>query len=52
MLARHAGRTGIGELRAALAAYRPTPADKSGFEREFAHWITTEPRIPPPERNV
>ena len=52
MLERHAGRTGIGDLRAALAAYRPTPADKSGFEREFAHWITTEPRIPPPERNV
>jgi hypothetical protein len=51
-LERHAGRTGIGDLRAALAAYRPTPADKSGFEREFAHWITTHPRIPPPERNV
>jgi hypothetical protein len=42
----------IGELRAALAAYRPTAADKSGFEREFALWITTEPRIPPPQRNV
>ncbi len=35
-----------------MAAYRPTPADKSGFEREFAHWITTDPRIPPPQRNV
>jgi hypothetical protein len=52
MLARHARDARIGELRAALAAYRPTPADKSGFEREFAHWITTEPRIPPPQRNV
>jgi hypothetical protein len=51
-LARHARAPGVGELRAALAAYRPTPADKSGFEREFADWITTDPRIPPPERNV
>jgi Protein of unknown function (DUF559) len=51
-LARHAGAPGIVLLRAALAAYRPTPADKSGFERAFAHWITTEPRIPPPQRNV
>ena len=51
-LARHARAARIGELRAALAAYRPTPADKSGFEREFAHWITTDPRIPPPQRNV
>jgi Protein of unknown function (DUF559) len=52
MLARHARDARIGELRAALAAYRPTPADNSGFEREFAHWITTDPRIPPPQRNV
>ncbi len=51
-LAHHAGTAAIGALRAALAAYRPTPADKSGFEREFAQWITTDPRIPPPERNV
>jgi len=51
-LRRHAGAAAIGDLRAALAAYRPTPADKSGFEREFAHWITTDPRIPPPQRNV
>ena len=52
MLASHAHAARIGELRAALAAYRPTPADKSGFEREFAQWITTDPRIPPPQRNV
>jgi hypothetical protein len=52
MLASHARAAGIAKLRAALAAYRPTPADKSGFEREFAHWITTDPRIPPPQRNV
>jgi hypothetical protein len=51
-LADHAGAPRIGDLRAALAAYRPTPADESGFEREFAHWITTDPRIPPPHRNV
>jgi Protein of unknown function (DUF559) len=51
-LARHAGAPGIAPLRTALAAYRPTPADKSGFEGEFAHWITTDPRIPPPQRNV
>ena len=51
-LANHAGASRIAELRTALAAYRPTPADKSGFEREFAHWITTDPRIPPPLRNV
>jgi hypothetical protein len=51
-LAGHARAARIGELRAALAAYRPTAADKSGFEREFAYWITTDPRIPPPQRNV
>jgi hypothetical protein len=51
-LTNHAGAPGIGDLRAALAAYRPTPADKSGFEREFAQWITDHPRIPPPLRNV
>lgn len=52
VLTHHAQAPGIGALRAALAAYRPTPADKSGFEREFAHWIATDPRIPPPQRNV
>jgi hypothetical protein len=51
-LARHARAPGIVDLRAALAAYRPTPADKSGFEREFAHWLASDPRIPPPDRNV
>jgi hypothetical protein len=50
--ARHAGAPGVAVLRAELAAYRPTPADKSGFEREFAQWLTTDPRIPPPQRNV
>jgi very-short-patch-repair endonuclease len=39
-------------LRAALAAYRPTPADKSRFERGFAQWLTTDPRIPVLQRNV
>jgi Protein of unknown function (DUF559) len=51
-LASYARAARIGELRAALTAYRPTPADKSGFEREFAHAIETDPRIPPPQRNV
>ena len=51
-LTNHAGAARIGDLRAALAAYRPTPEDKSGFERDFADWITTDPRIPPPQRNV
>jgi hypothetical protein len=51
-LANHAGAPRIGVLRAALAAYRPTPADKSGFERDFAEWLTTDPAIPPPQRNV
>jgi hypothetical protein len=51
-LTNHAGAPRIGNLREALAAYRPTPADKSGFEREFAAWLTTDPRIPPPQRNV
>jgi hypothetical protein len=51
-LTSHARAPRIAELRAALAAYRPSPADKSGFEREFARWITTDPRIPPPQRNV
>jgi hypothetical protein len=51
-LIRHAQAPGIGDLRAAPAAYRPTPADTSGLEREFAYWITTDSRIPPPQRNV
>jgi hypothetical protein len=52
MLARHARAPGIGDLRGALAAYRPTPADKSGLEREFAEWLASDPRIPQPQRNV
>ncbi|MFZ0386261.1 MAG: type IV toxin-antitoxin system AbiEi family antitoxin domain-containing protein [Solirubrobacteraceae bacterium] len=51
-LAHHAGARGIAPLRAALAAYRPTRVDKSGFERDFAEWLTTDDRIPPPQRNV
>lgn len=51
-LIRHAGARRIGDPRAAPAAYRPTPADKSGFERDFAEWLPTDPRIPPPQRNV
>jgi hypothetical protein len=43
---------GADELRAALRGYRPTPVDKSTFEREFAHWLAQHPEIPPPQRNV
>jgi hypothetical protein len=51
-LARHPRRPGVAELRAALAAYQPSPADKSGLERAFADWLATLPGIPAPERTV
>lgn len=52
-IARRAGVRGIVRLRAALARYRPEPAeDKSGFERAFAAWLATIPDIPPPQRNI
>jgi hypothetical protein len=51
-LTRHPRRPGIAELRAALAAYQPSPHDKSGLERAFADWLATLPHIPAPERNV
>lgn len=47
-----ARRKGAAQLRAALAAYRPTQADVSGLERDFAQWLTTHPEIPAPQRNV
>jgi hypothetical protein len=52
VLDRRCGRPGSNALRAALAAYQPSPADKSGLERAFAAWLATRPEIPPPERNV
>ena len=51
-LARHSRRPGVAELRAALAAYQPTPKDKSGLERAFAAWLATLPDIPVPQRTV
>jgi hypothetical protein len=51
-LARRPRHPGIAKLRAALAAYRPAPADKSGLEKAFAEWLTTLPDLPAPERNV
>jgi hypothetical protein len=52
MIVRHPRRAGVAELRAALASYQPSPADKSGLERAFADWLATLPEIPAPERNV
>jgi hypothetical protein len=52
MLGRHSGRPGTNALRAALAAYQPSPDDKSGLEKAFAEWLATLPDIPAPERNV
>jgi hypothetical protein len=50
---RRQGLRGIRRLRAALARYRPpTAEDVSGFERDFAAWLTTIPGIPPPQRNA
>lgn len=47
------GRPGAPKLRAALAAYRrPTHADVSGLERDFAQWLNHHPEIPAPQRNV
>jgi hypothetical protein len=52
-LARHPRHPGTVELRAALAAYQPPPADKSGLEKAFAEWLATLPDIPAPEkRNI
>lgn len=49
---RRRGLRGIPKLRDALGRYRPSPRDKSGFERALADWLATDPDIPTPERNV
>jgi hypothetical protein len=51
-IARHPRHPGLSTLAAALAAYQPTPDDKSRLERAFAAWLATRSEIPPPERNV
>jgi very-short-patch-repair endonuclease len=52
MIARHPRHPGIAELRAALAAYQPSPDDKSALEKAFAAWLATLPDIPTPVRTV
>jgi hypothetical protein len=52
MIARHPRHPGVAELRAALAAYQPSPADKSGLEKAFAAWLATLRDIPAPNRNI
>jgi Protein of unknown function (DUF559) len=51
-LKRHERRPGVGKVKHALFAYRPTPERKSSFERAFDRWLLTRPEIPEPERNV
>jgi hypothetical protein len=51
-LRRHARRPGLAVLKAALAAYRPKPVRRSGFESAFDELLASHPEIPPPLRNV
>ncbi len=51
-LARHAGRPGVGILKAAFRGYRPGPDRKSGLERDFDRALARNPDIPPPQKNV
>ncbi len=51
-IARHPRHPGVRELAAALDAYQPSAADKSGLEKAFADWLATLPDIPAPERNI
>lgn len=51
-IARHPGARGMAHLKAAFAAYRPRPFDKSGLERSVAEAIAADPEIPTPRRNV
>ncbi len=46
------GARGLARLKHAIAAYRPRPFDKSGFERDVAAAIAADPSIPPPVRNA
>jgi hypothetical protein len=51
-IARHPRHPGLSKLVAALAAYQPSPDDKSRLERAFADWLATCPDIPAPQRNA
>jgi hypothetical protein len=51
-LQRHAGRPGVGILKAAFRRYRPGPDRKSGLERTFDGALDRNPDIPKPQKNV
>jgi very-short-patch-repair endonuclease len=51
-LERHAGRPGVGILKAAFRRYRPGPDRKSGLERTFDRALDRNPDIPKPQKNV
>jgi hypothetical protein len=51
-LVRHSRRPGLAKLKRALAAYRPKPEHKSGFEIAFDEWLAKHPEIPEPRRDV
>jgi very-short-patch-repair endonuclease len=51
-LERHAGRPGVGILKAAFRRYRPGPDRKSGLERTFDGALDRNPDIPKAQKNV
>jgi hypothetical protein len=51
-LDRNAGRRGVRRVKAACAAYLPSPGRKSPLEQKFDRWLVTHPEIPQPQRNV
>ncbi len=51
-LLRHRRCPGLGKLKTALAAYRPKPERRSGFEIAFDEFLAQHPEIPDPMRNI
>ncbi len=51
-LERHRRYPGLRKLKTALAAYRPKPERRSGFEIAFDEFLAGHPEIPDPERNI
>ncbi len=51
-LERHPRCPGLGNLKTALAAYRPKPERRSGFEIAFDEFLAQHPEIPDPARNI
>jgi hypothetical protein len=49
VLARHARRPGIGNLRAALEGHLSTPGGNSHLEADVWAWYWTQPDLPPPD---